>query len=190
MSYSDEFHAAIERTARLGLTAPVAFQELPRKLLNDKRIRHMPKVLQPLFKEVKSYQELSGQCMSIHHEALPILEEWLQHPVYYTIGWVDDGTPRGLHRIDEATIEDKLANGHNEATINLHAWLTLPTMEVIDLALATTFAVVHNRPEGYGSVISKKADDLKGFSYKPMLVGSEFLERIGVLHNITVYQFD
>ena len=188
MSYSDEFHAALERTARLGLAAPDGFQDVERKLLNDKRIRHMPKVLAPVFDGVTSYKELSGQCMSIHHAARPILEEWLQHPVYYTIGWVDDGSPRGLHRIDEATIVDKLANGHHEATINLHAWLTLPTMEVIDLALANTFAVVHNKPEAYGSVISQKADDLKGFSYKPMLVGSDFLEKIGVFHNVTVYQ--
>lgn len=34
-------------------------------------------------------------------------------------------------------------------------------MEIIDVALATTMGKVQNRPDMYGLVISKKADDLE-----------------------------
>jgi hypothetical protein len=102
-------------------------------------------------------------------------------PVLYTIGWVDDGTAKGMFKFDDAFISDKLKHGHSGGTVNIHAWLTLPSMEVIDVALATTIAVVQNIPEGYGGVFAQPADGLNGMAYKPMLVGPDFLRKTGLL---------
>ena len=60
-------------------------------------------------------------------------------------------------------------------------------MEIIDVALATTMGKVQNRPDMYGLVISKKADDLEGMAYKPMLVGDDFLLKSGLLQSVVIF---
>lgn len=191
MIYYYEFLEALARTARFDLSIPPDTIEPNLKpLMNDKRIRHINRVLAPAFEGITSYTQIAGQCMPIHLKARPILEAWLGCPVYFTLGWIDDGSERGLHKFDEEFIADKLKNGHQESTINIHAWLTLPTMEVIDLTLCTTFSILQNRKEGEGMVITKKADDMKGFSYKPMLVGEEFIAKIGVLQQISWFDLE
>ncbi|EMX4958083.1 TPA: hypothetical protein QHC21_002963 [Raoultella planticola] len=64
--------------------------------------------------------------------------------------------------------------------MDIHAWLTLPSYEIIDLTLSTTFAINNNQPENAGIFIAKKADDVTGLIYRPMLVGDEYLKQIGV----------
>lgn len=188
MSYSEEFLKALERTAHFDLAPPDAVNEAPGRMMNDKRIRHLNRVLAPVFEGIVSYEQMVGQCMPLHLKARPVLEEWLGCPVYFTLGWVDDGTPKGVHKFDDAMIANKLANGHQDDTINIHAWLTLPTMEIIDLTLSTTFSILQGRKEGEGGVITKKADEITGFAYKPMLVGETFLSKVGILQNVTWYE--
>jgi hypothetical protein len=188
MSYSEEFMIALERTSRFNLALPEGVEEVSRRIMNDKRIRHLNRVLAPVFEGIVSYEQMVGQCMPLHLKARPILEEWLGCPVYYTLGWVDDGTPKGVYKFDEDFITAKLKDGHQNDTINLHAWLTLPSMEVIDLTLSTTFAILQGYPEEAGGVLVKKADEFTGFAYKPMLVGEEFLIKSGLLKVVTWFE--
>ncbi|HCB1767018.1 TPA: hypothetical protein MYP38_004857 [Citrobacter braakii] len=60
-------------------------------------------------------------------------------------------------------------------------------MEVIDVALATTIAVVQKLPQGHGAVLAKHADELRGMAYKPMLVGPDFLRKSGLLIEWGIY---
>ncbi|MFV2854610.1 hypothetical protein ACNIZ2_28230, partial [Escherichia coli] len=85
--------------------------------------------------------------------------------VYFTLGWIDDGTPKGMFRFDEDFITDTLKNGYTGDTVNLHAWLTLPSMEIIDITLSTTISMLQGHKNQLGGVIIKRADDIKGFSY-------------------------
>lgn len=185
--YKKEWENALQRTERLGFEYPVTFVEMEGKgLLNDKRLRHMNKVLQPALEGFTSYEQLVGQCLQVHLAAKSVIEDWLSCPVFYTLGWVDDGSPKGIFRFDDDDIKNKLENGHHEPTINIHAWLTLPTYEVIDLTLTTTLCLLQGLKDGGGGVLAKKADDFKGFSYRPMLVGDEYLKRIGLIKDITL----
>lgn len=118
-----------------------------------------------------------------------VMEQWLGCPVLYTIGWVDDGTEKGMFKFDDAFIADKLNNGHAGGTVNIHAWLTLPSMEVIDVALITSIAVLQKLPEGHGGVLAQHPDELKGMAYKPMLVGPDFLRKSGILKEWSIYTF-
>lgn len=123
--------------------------------------------------------------MSLHLKARSVLEKWLKCPVYYTLGWIDDGSLKGMFKFDDQTIAEKLATGHHDETLNIHAWLTLPTMEIIDLTLTTTVCLLQGLKEGAGGVIVKKADEVTGLTYKPMLVGETYLHKIGVIKNIS-----
>lgn len=185
MSYSEEFLKALERTLRFNLAPPEGVCETPTRIMNDKRVRNLNRVLTPVFDDITSYEQMVGQCMPLHLKARPVLEEWLGCPVYYTIGWIDDGTPNGLYKFDDDMIADKLANGHQDNTINIHAWLTLPSMEIIDLTFTTTISMLQGHKDGRGRVLVKKADEIIGVSYKPMLVGETFLFKTGISQNVT-----
>ncbi len=150
------------------------------RYLTSERHAQFPYVIRSALGEL-SVDEVVGQCMAINIRLRPVLEEWLRCPVYYTIGWVDVDAGEPLFKFDDAFIREKLANGHSGSHIGLHAWLTLPSLEVIDISLPTSFAVLQNLKEGHGSVIAGPPDGLKGFAYRPMLVGDDFLRKTGIL---------
>lgn len=182
MGYNEEWKSAIERSERYGLVVPkqtgVAQQRYLTKEIHDR----FPDVVRDAFGNL-GYEDVVAQCMSIHYRLLPVMEDLLGCPVFFTIGWVDDGTERGMFRFGEEFIQDKLQKP--SATLggqtNLHAWLTLPSMEVIDVSLVTTIVVVQDLKKGHGGVLAGPADDFKGFAYKPMLVGDDFLRKAGML---------
>ena len=177
--YATEWSAAIERTRRFGLEVPSHELQPSQRYLTPARQAEFPYVVQRGLGNL-DFDDVVAQCMAIHYRLVPVLEQWLGCPVLYTIGWVDDLTPKGMFKFDDAFIADKLKNGNGGNVINIHAWLTLPSLEVIDVALATTIAVLQKLPTGHGAVLAMPADDVKGFAYKPMLVGSDFLGKAGL----------
>jgi hypothetical protein len=180
MSYVDDWNTAIVRSERFGLTVPPHQLEASRRWLDDKANADFPYVIRDGLGDL-AFADVVGQCMMIHYRMAPVIEKWLHCPVLYTLGWIDDGTEDGLFRFDDDFIATKLRDGHSGSQINIHAWLTLPSMEVIDVALATTMGIVQQRPEMYGLAITRPADDLRGMAYKPMLIGDDFLRQSGLL---------
>ncbi|MGA3706031.1 hypothetical protein ACI2TH_22145 [Ralstonia nicotianae] len=66
--------------------------------------------------------------------------------------------------------------------LELHAWLTLPSREIIDLTLSTTLGLVRNLPELVGRAAFIHPNDLVGnHSYHPQVLGEDYLRRIGVM---------
>lgn len=185
-NYAAEWAAAVERTKRFDLDVPSHEVQSSHLYLTDARQAEFPYVVQRGLGELDT-SDVVAQCMAIHYRLAPVIQEWLGCPVLYTIGWIDDDTETGMFKFDDPFIEEKLKNGHVGGTVNLHAWLTLPSMEVIDVALATTIAVLKKIPDGYGRVLARPADGLNGMAYKPMLVGSDFLRKTGLLREWGLY---
>ena len=69
----------------------------------------------------------------------------------------------------------------NNKTLQLHAWLTLPTMEILDFSLATTISFVENNKSLTGRLVYGFPNHFGNVSYQPQLVGENFLERIGAI---------
>lgn len=181
MPYATEWASALQRTQRFGLSTP-AFQRSTEKFITQDVLERFPYVVRDAFGEL-SFEEVVGQCVAIHHRVLPVIEEMLGCEVYFTLGWVDDRSERGMFRFDDAFIEERLSNPRivfGEA-LNLHAWLTLPSLEVIDISLVTSIVVINKMKDGHGGVLAGPADSFNGFSYKPMLVGTDFLKKSGML---------
>lgn len=86
--------------------------------------------------------------------------------------------------MSEEELRDVLQNGLKKFSLNMHSWLTLPSMEILDFTILTTIAHVKQLGQGYFGVISRHPNDLIGMSYHPMLLGDDFLRRIGVLIEI------
>ena len=113
---------------------------------------------------------------------------WLGCEVFYTLGWVDDGTEQGLFRFDDKFITERIDKSPVGTTIGIHAWLTLPSMEIIDVTLPTTYGLRCNYPEMFYHAITRPADELRGLAYKPMLVGDDFLYRAGLIQEKTMWE--
>ncbi|MDA5492291.1 hypothetical protein PGS50_03360 [Yersinia intermedia] len=79
-------------------------------------------------------------------------------------------------------MKELIKSGISKPQLNIHAWLTLPTCEILDFTLPTTYAVTNKTKEGYGEVLAGHADHLlKNVRYRPMLLGEDYLRRIGAL---------
>ena len=77
----------------------------------------------------------------------------------------------------EASLKKLLTEGINGNTINLHTWLTLPSMEILDFTLPTTLGKISGNKEMYGKTIIKHPSKLtNNMEYHPLLVGEEFLK--------------
>jgi len=178
-NYAAEWVSAIERTKRFHLKIPSHQMEIEKLFLTADRQAEFPHIIQQELGNVAP-SDIVAQCLSISYRLAPILQKWLACPVLYTLGWIDDGTDKAIFKFDDAFIAEMLKCGHAGGSVNIHAWLTLPSMEVIDVALPTTISVLQNIPEVYGRAIAQPADKLKGMAYKPMLVGSDFLFKAGL----------
>jgi len=178
-TYFDEFVEAQQRTAKFNLASP-KIQEPTKRLLTPAKLAQFPSVVRDAVGEL-SLNEVVAQCLSIHFRLQRPLEEFFDVPIIFTIGYVYT-PPSYLFRQTEAELLKLLQDGMRGPQVNLHAWLTLPSMEIIDLSLATSIAVIHKNKEGLGGVFASHADELKhGLRYHPMLLGTDYLERIGAL---------
>ncbi len=188
-NYIDEWNAAVNRTRKFGLDVPPYEPAINKLWLDANAHARFPYVVRDAIGEVPP-EEIGLQCMSIHYRLQSVVQDWLGCPALYTIGWIDDETPTGMFRFDDAFIQDRLDNGHPSSQVNLHTWLTLPSMEVIDVSLATSIALVQKKPALMGGVIAQLSDGLKGMKYKPMLVGSDFIFKTSLLKKVTIFETD
>lgn len=188
-TYHSEWRDAVRRTKKFRLHTPKTANRKPhsvRYLSNDNIVK-----LAELYQQVigtRRPEEVAGQCVSVHLETQEAISELLGCEVFFTLGWLFfSGTGTEWFKFDDCFIGNSLQNGL-EGEVSLHAWLTLPSMEIIDATLATSIAVVRNQPEGLGGLTCKHADELTGgVRYKPMLVGEDFLMKSGALRDVGIF---
>ena len=179
MAYIDEINESIARAARLGLKSP-NFQAVEGELLTQKVYQDIPYIVRDALGDVGA-EEVAAQCLSYHMRLLPILSDYFRTELTYTIGYVSMGKET-LFEQSEEQMKALLETGIENPQLQIHAWLTLPTCEIMDFTLPTTYAVVNKTKEGYGSVLAGHADRLlNNVQYRPMLLGEDYLRRIGAL---------
>jgi hypothetical protein len=179
-NYENEFQDAILRSQKHGLAIPRVHRTATRYLTLHAQQRFADAVHEAIGSP--GLEEIVSQCMTIHHRLQRPLERLLHCPTYYTIGWVSYSS--GNHfKFDDSLIAEKLKYGHIPgSSISIHVWLTLPSMEIIDLSLSTTMGYVLKNERMLGGVIATHSNELTGgMAYKPMLVGDDFLRKSGVL---------
>ncbi len=184
-NYRAHFAAAEARTRDYGLEVPPVRLD-PRLLLTTEMREKLPILMKEALGRL-SIHDMVLQRISLHHGLRASLAGLLQSDVYLTLGWVklldEGGEDARLFEFDEEWIEHSLARGgmESEAT-ELHAWLTLPSMEIIDLSLLSSVAIINRTPTRMGAVLIHRADDTtRGICYVPMLIGDDFLKRIGMV---------
>ena len=176
--YKNLFQEAYKRTQQFELKPPLVKYSAD-IFLTKEFIEEMPYQLIQKYGLI-DINEITANCMGFHYMIKPFFEYLLSSDVYFTLGFItiEEDT---LFYIDDNIIKELLEEGV-KSKLNIHAWLTLPTMEILDFTLLTTYAQVKNIQEGMGGVIVNKADNLiGGMAYHPILIGDQFLREIGGL---------
>lgn len=183
-NYRERFENAVERTRRYGLADPhVRYED--RRFFTAEFHEKLPRAIHEKFGNVRA-EQLFAQCLAIHLALGPVIARLADTDAYLTLGWfrVDDWHP---YKFDDQWIAATLQHGISGTTAPIHAWLTLPSMEIIDLSIGTTIAIAHRLPKGVGEILAHHADELKdGAEYVPMLIGDDFLRRAGMLAQFAV----
>lgn len=184
-NYEQRFQQALKRSKSWGLESP-RFSGSSERFASEKNQRIYEKVVSD---HISSFQaeEISQQCFAITLALKTPLERALGVPLLVTLGYVElDGS--NVFYTDDKELKMMMKEGVPSTTLNLHAWLTLPSLEVIDITFCTTYGVVRNAPEFIGRMCFMHPDNMTaGMQYYPQLVGETYLERIGGLHELLIY---
>lgn len=134
---------------------------------------------------VDSVDGAAGQCLKWSHFLAPYVSRRAGCAAWVTIGqlwksdgvifdptwdelrsWKDDGVQRGDFR--------------KRSGLNLHAWITLQTGEIIDFTFYPSLAAVYPEYAPYAglAVFGRDPNVVDSFRYFPMAVGSEFAETV------------
>lgn len=175
MAYLHYFKEALQRNTRLGLESPYFLHEDTRYLDHDFNAQ-FPYLILNTFGRLEP-KDLTGTCIPIHNQLQTVLNDKLGILSYFTIGYVTLNGIDVYHQTEDS-LKRFLSDGINLRSANLHAWLTLPSMEIIDMTFPTSYGVINNKNEMLGQVIVKHYSELKGgMSYHPMIIGTEYLEK-------------
>lgn len=126
---------------------------------------------------------LAFNCHKVSYFMKPILEKYFDTELYLTIGYISFSEST-FFEINDNQITNLLTHKPKEVQykIPFHVWLTLPSMEIIDLTFGQSFAKKSSEDIRMNQFILKHPDKLSGsMQYHPMIVGKDFLKSIGVL---------
>lgn len=182
--YGKDFAEAITRSADLGCYSPNTVNVFTNRVfLSGERMEKAKQVIQKVV-GAYSIDEVMKSSFMVHSQLIDELSVALGCPITFTMGYVEF-FGNIINRTSEDELKRLLSEGikPNES-LNIHTWLTLPSMEVIDANFYTRYATVCNQPEFTGLTVMKHADHLKGMRYVPQLIGFDFLETIGAMKRI------
>ena len=178
-NYEQRFDRALKRSKSWGLDS-VGFGRTSERFLNERSLNVFQQVASEYLCQHHA-EDISQQCFAVTLMLKSPLEHALGVPLAYTLGFVEYNG-RNVFYSDTRNLKAMLKEGVPSPSLNLHAWLTLPSLEVIDTTFGTTYGVVNQVPEAVGRMCFIHPDDMTaGMQYHPQLVGEDYLKRIGAM---------
>lgn len=181
-SYSDNFERAVQFTRTCGFAL---VQPLWRSGdLIDEQGRCITRALG--IAGIHDASKSAGQCLKWSHYLAPYFERALGCKVWPTVGqiWMDDSkvfSPSWADLRRWANSGIQLQDFEGRQGMNLHAWLTLESGEIIEPSFLSTLAGVH--PGEYGKLNGgllwgRDPSVWRRHRYFPMAVGREYIEQV------------
>lgn len=140
------------------------------------------------------FRASAGQCLKWAHYLAPAVEQATKIQCWPTLGqlWKGDKkiwgpTWRELNALVKHGIHAQDIAASGGKGVDLHAWVTLATGEIIDFTFPSTLAVVHGG--GYADLLctvvyGPEEQVLKGHRYYPMLAGAAAIEALQALSSM------
>jgi hypothetical protein len=120
---------------------------------------------------------IAFDCFAVSYHAVGPIRSWVGCEGVPTIGWVGLGGAE-LFRADHDTYSDVFSGRASADRLNAHCWITLATLQVVDLTFASSIREVRpgwNVPEG-ATIIRRPDEMVGGLTYHPMVVGIRAVE--------------
>lgn len=173
---------ALETSKKWGLDTP-KFTLSSQPLITQESTARFEEACQKILGSIPP-ETISQQCFMINNAIKDNLEEVFQSPLYFTLGYVEHHQ-KPVFYTPIGELKHLLKTGFTGGAMNLHAWLTTPNYEIIDLTFSTTFGVVRNDPTLYGRIAFQHHSKFNdAMIHHPQLVGDDFLKQIGALIDV------
>jgi len=185
VTYRNAFDAAQQRARKLGVeVAPVQFSEHS-YLADLDRLSGAGHVLAKYLRDNGlDVKDLAAQCWRANMEVKSLLEQHFGTPLTLTFGAIETSLGTIRFQMSEKELHSLVKNGLDlrAPVVNLHAWLTFPSMEILDITYLTSYGVVNDLPHLLGLVVSGQHGDLnpKNYIYHPLVVGEDFVRKAGL----------
>lgn len=178
--YEERFDQALKRSKAWGL-APSGFSRTEERFVSERNLQVFQQVAASHLSHYQA-EDVSQQCFAVTGMLKAPLEKALGVPLAFTLGYVEYDGRNVFHTINRE-LKAMLKKGLPSPALNLHAWLTLPSHEIIDMTFGTTYGVVNQVPSVIGRMCFLHPDDMPSdMQYHPQLVGEDYLERVGATH--------
>ncbi|HCE3705941.1 TPA: hypothetical protein NG682_004736 [Vibrio parahaemolyticus] len=183
MSYLQELNEAIERSKRLGI-ADKTFTPTTNRYYSDDRLENLIGTLSHKYGGLRP-SHLIGKCLQVHFDILNDVKDVFGAEPLFTLGYIYSGE-QYFFQFDENDVTTWLNENIDKNNVKIHAWITLPSLEIIDLTFPLTYAKVAGLEES-PIAITKHADEFTGgMKYHPVIVGEEALFKLGVVEALTI----
>ncbi len=180
-TYNDQIHKAISFTTSLGASVPT-FSFHGAELLTEDNSAKVLDIIRA--HGITSFAPSVGQCLKWSHALLPLVARAMNCDILLTIGQLHL-RESVIYGPTEGDFSRWYANGFRKSDfqhtrgLNLHAWYTLPSGEILDLTIWSTMGTVWQRPEMVGSVVGGYPDLLAPLpTYIPIVVGCDYVETL------------
>ncbi|MHB8346003.1 MAG: hypothetical protein ACYDHM_02270 [Acidiferrobacterales bacterium] len=194
MSYDSELLAAADFSAKQGLDLPawvIALQaelrnggDAPAPVIDETRADKIAVALNRFTGSPPRLEALVNQCLNVHRFLQDEIAGIIGARPVLTVGGVeqDDGYP--LFGFSRKDFEEWSARGAPDISkMQIHAWLTLPSLEIIDLTFVASATVamtgVYSWPYPVcGLLIAQRWQDFQGIVYSPVALGDNIPEKL------------
>lgn len=184
-AYSAAFMKAARRTRSLGLECSTPPTTSHRYMADAEQLRRAGYVMRSYLADNDlEVSDLAVQCWRANMEIKPLLEEFFETTLTLTFGAIETSPGTVRFRMDEKELRNLIRNGLDLSSpaLNLHAWLTFPSMEIIDITYLTSYGVVNDKPNLLGLVVTGRPGALNpvDYTYHPLVLGEHFVEAAGL----------
>jgi len=184
--YQRLFQRAIARSRQLGLYTG-DFSIVSGCILNQGSIKRVQRALRRIIGLMLggNSSHLAGQCFTVCSNLENALQGEFRFNPIVTLGGVY-GFKGRMFGIDIEVLEAAVAQGAQatQESIDLHAWLTFPTGEIVDPTLLSTMAVKGydiGVPSGLRKLVFGQPKNILNLRYEPLVIGSGLFDRLGMV---------
>ena len=174
--YDKEFMDALDFSLELGFDIPKNWKNVENRFLD----RKLDEKITELLKEMIGGQPIKlfiRNCLGVHWQLIKRIEEIIGTTPVLTIGSfrVNEGKKRFDFSREDVNkwVNTGIENPNN---VNLHAWLTLPSMEILDFTLPAAVAYLNTPKDkniGIGVLASHWTELKGGLRYEPVAIGND-----------------
>lgn len=186
MSYKKQLIAAIERTRDNGIAVKDFVIESASYPIVNAQNEMM--LLESFNEHVynKPFEEIHGQCVLHSWNLQDIVADILNCDVLLTLGYLLNELDKYFFTEEQQILQWKEMPSNLRRDI--HAWLTLPSLEIIDITLPATLVKMNKSALDYRTFMHYRPDDHYGLTgriyHTPQFVDNDFLERVYLLKKL------